>query len=711
MEKWKMRAGELLLGLAVTGRPDPSPIPYRASKTRIGKEEAPMLSRTDPARHGVRADRLVNLLWDLENDARVNLHNLVIVKGGEVIAECSAPGHDIHIAHLSHSMSKTVTGMAIGMLVDDGKLDIEAPVCDFFPEFTPKDRRFFDMSVEHLLAMRSGVTFAEGGSVTEERWTEAFFSSPLAFSPGEEFAYNSMNSYVLGRIVERISGKRLVDFLEERLFGPLGIKNYFWETGPEGVCKGGWGLYLSTESWARLGLLMLWGGKHEGRQLLSRAWVEAATSTHSITPLSTGAFNYGYQIWVGRDKDEFLFNGMLGQNVWVLPREDLVVAMTAGNNELFQESAALNLIRSYFKERRELVEASSVGYRELVRAEADFFRHRHWIRPQKKRRGLSVLLRLRPREPYIDGWDKVLGTYIFRKNNYGILPLIVRVMQSNYSGGIHSVRFYREGEHLFLTVKEGTGEQKIEIGLYEYRQSVLDLKGERYLVRALGAIGHDEKGRQVYRLELVFPELPNTRYLQLSFIEEGALLFRMSEMPSQRIAESFLSSMSVLSPKLELLGRLVDKRLGSDFLVRKMAEVFSPMLVGARVGDLAYTDILEREEKKAQKAREETAFLSELWSKHAPAEPKEKSAPRDSGVLDRLRGLWRRLQGAEKDGDLSDTDLPDADAPEEREESAGLFHRTLKPHESVDLSPKEGELPEELYDLEAILEELGREEE
>ena len=116
---------------------------------------------------------------------------------------------------------------------------------------------------------------------------------------------------------------------------------------------------------------MLRGGKHEGRQLLSRAWVEAATSTHSITPLSTGAFNYGYQIWVGRDKDEFLFNGMLGQNVWVLPREDLVVAMTAGNNELFQESAALNLIRSYFKGRRELVEASSVGYRELVRAEAE----------------------------------------------------------------------------------------------------------------------------------------------------------------------------------------------------------------------------------------------------------------------------------------------------------------------------------------------------
>ena len=700
MEKWKMRAGELILGLAVTGRPDPSPIPYRASKTWIGKEESAVLPRVDPARHGVRADRLVNLLWDLENDARVNLHNLVIVKGGEVIAECSAPGYDIHIAHLSHSMSKTVTGMAIGMLVDDGLLDIEASVCDFFPEITPKDRRFCDMTVEHLLAMRSGVTFAEGGSVTEERWTEAFFSSPLAFAPGEEFSYNSMNSYILARIAERVSGRRLVDFLEERLFGPLGIQNYFWETGPEGVCKGGWGLYLSTESWARLGLLMLRGGKHDGRQLLSHAWIEAATSTHSITPLSTGAFNYGYQLWVGRDKDEFLFNGMLGQNVWVFPREDLVVAMTSGNNELFQESAALNLIRSYFKERRELVGASSVGYRELVRAEAEFFRHRHWIQPQKKRHGLGVLLRLRPRDPYIEDWDKVLGTYIFRKNNYGILPLIVRVMQANYSGGIHSIRLYREGQHLFLLVKEGTGEVKIEIGLYEYRRSVLDFRGERYLLHALGAIGRDEKGRRVYRLELVFPELPNTRYLQLSFIEEGALLVRMSEMPSQRIAESFLGSMSALSPKLELLGRLVDKRLGSDFLVRRMAEVFSPMLVGARVGDLSYTDILEREEKKAEKAREEAAFLSELWSKHAPTEQKEKSAQRDGGVLDRLRGLWRKWQSDEKE----------AAVPEQSDEPTGLFRRPIKPYESVDISPKEGELPEELYDLKAILDELHKEE-
>ena len=358
------------------------------------------------------------------------------------------------------------------------------------------------------------------------------------------------------------------------------------------------------------------------------------------------------------------------------------------------------------QERRALVEASSVGYRELVRAEADFFRHRHWIRPQKKRRGIGVLLRLRPRDPYIEEWDKVLGTYIFRKNNYGLMPLIVRVMQANYSGGIHSIRFYREGKRLFLSVKEGTGTQKIEIGLYEYRESVLDYRGERYLVRALGAIGRDERGRSVYKLELVFPELPNTRYLQLSFIEEGALLFRMSEMPSQRIAESFLDSISVLSPKLELLGRLVDKRLGSDFLVKKMGEVFSPMLVGARVGDLAYTDILEREEKKAEKAREESAFLSELWSKHAPMESKENSAQREGGVLDRLRGLWRKFQSDERGGAPSDPQ-----PSEKRETPTTYSQRTMKPHESVDVLEGGDELPEELYDLEAILDELRREEE
>lgn len=704
MEKWKMRAGELILGLAVTGKPDPSPIPYIPSKTQITGKESPVLPRTDPERQGVRADRLVNLLWDLENDPAVHLHNLVIVKGGEVITECSAPGHDIHIAHLSHSMSKTVTGMAIGMLVDDGKLDIEARVCDFFPELEPKDRRFLNMRVEHLLAMRSGVTFAEGGSVTEQRWTEAFFGSPLAFAPGEEFSYNSMNSYLLCRIAERVSGKSLVDFLDERLFSPLGIKNYFWETGPEGVCKGGWGLYLSTESWARLGLLLLRGGKHNGRQLLSRAWVEAATSTHSVTPLSSGDFNYGYQIWVGRDRDEYLFNGMLGQNVWIYPREDLVVAMTAGNNELFQQSAALNLIRSYFKGRRALPEAASVGYRELVRAEADFFRHRHWIRPPKKRRGIGALLRLGNRDPYLGEWDKVLGTYVFRKNNYGLLPLIVRVMQANYSGGLHSIRIYREGKRLFLRVKEGTGEQSIEIGLYDYKESVLDYRQEQYLVRTLGGIAHDEKGRCVYRLELVFPELPNTRYLRLSFIEEGALLVRMSEMPSQRIAESFLGSMSVLSPKLELLGKLVDRKLGANFLVRRMSEVFSPILVGARVGDLAYTDILEREEKKAEKTREENAFLTELWTKHAPQQVKEKSTVKD-GVLDRLRTLWRRLQ---VDGEPPETPL--SDTKEKEGDSVKPPSPSLKPYESVDVSQNEA-IPEDLYDLEAILEQLRHEEE
>jgi CubicO group peptidase (beta-lactamase class C family) len=112
------------------------------------------------------------------------------------------------------------------------------------------------MTVRHLLTMSSGVGFSEAGSVTEYEWTKAFFDGRLSFAPGDNFAYNSMNSYILAKIVVRRTGLSLTDFINTRIFRPMGITNFFLEKGPEGVEKGGWGVHLSAESWAKLGIMM-----------------------------------------------------------------------------------------------------------------------------------------------------------------------------------------------------------------------------------------------------------------------------------------------------------------------------------------------------------------------------------------------------------------------------------------------------------------------
>lgn len=636
MEQWKKRALELILGLAITNKKYPAVVPYTPQKTKISEPEHPYFRRVAPETHGIPSARIVAMLSALEADTRVHLHNLMVIKGGEVICECSAPGYDRHIAHLSHSMSKTVTGMAIGMLIDDGKLSPTDRVLPFFPEVKEPHKKLENLTVHHLLAMQSGVPFSEAGTVTETAWCEAFLTSAPTFDVGSKFAYNSMNSYLLAQIVKRVSGKGLCEFLDERLFSPLGITNYFWEMGPEGVEKGGWGLYLSVESWAKLGWMIRSGGMFEGKRILSSDFVHTATLAHSQSPEKSGDFNYGYQIWVSRTGYEILFNGMLGQNVWIYPDGDLVVAMNAGNNELFQQSPALNIIRTYLKQ--PTIPGLLPSYREreaLLRCEANFFEERHWIQPKKKKGGLAVLLRLKPQDPYIPAWDRLLGTYMFRENNQGILPVFIRAMQNNYTGGIESFRFYREGKHLFFTSREGGTDYTLEVGLYEYKETVLNFGGEPYIVRALGVAIRDEDYQPVFKMELVFPEMPNRRAIKLSFLSEGELLVRMDEMPNQRIATSFIESMPVTNPKMELISKLLGHKLGDNFFEEKITDLFAPILVGAKYGCVDYTEILEEQERKLQEELARTAILVQTLQKYGARDRGEGDEKREN-ILTRL---------------------------------------------------------------------------
>ena len=151
MERWVKRTIELGSGLVFTGKSNPSVIPYYPQKTEISGEEQPYFKRTTPEKKGVSSGRILAMLKALEKDKRCNIHSFLCLKDGEVISECSHPGYSVNVWHLSHSMSKTVTGIAIGMLVDDGKLDVSTRLCDLFPGRAYKDSRFERITVKHLL--------------------------------------------------------------------------------------------------------------------------------------------------------------------------------------------------------------------------------------------------------------------------------------------------------------------------------------------------------------------------------------------------------------------------------------------------------------------------------------------------------------------------------------------------------------------------------
>ena len=612
MERWVKRAIELGTGLAFTGKADPSVISYYPQKTEISGTEEPYFRRTTPERRGVSSGRLLAMLRALEKEKRANIHSLLCLKDGEVICECAHPGYEINLWHLSHSMSKTVTGIAIGMLVDDGIISTDTHIVDIFPEYEYSDASIEKITVQHLLTMSTGIRFSEAGSVTELKWTEAFFASSCAFEPGTDFAYNSMNSYILAAIVVKLTGKSLVDFLDERLFGPLHITNHFWELSAEGIEKGGWGLYLSAESWAKIGYMMISGGLFEDKRILSEKWVSDACFRHSKTPETLGHFDYGYQMWTSREEDGYLFNGMLGQNVWICPANNLVVVILSGNNELFQNSPARSIIEKYLSVdlSNDLSTSCFSGdLTDLRYAEQSFFKRRHWIRPYTPKRGLGYKLGLRSQASYPPEWEELLGKYHFSKNNVGMMPLVIRAMQNNLRGSIEGVEFERDGDSVFFVYTEDGVSYRLEVGFCEFKETVIDFNGEKYIVRVMGEAMEDEDRNMLYKLELLFPELPNTRMIKFSFTDEDKLLVRMYEMPNERIAEVFLRELNGTNPKMSAYMNVIEKHMGKNVASKRVTDVFAPRLVGARVGSESYGRIMDEEKERQKRHEKNTRWI------------------------------------------------------------------------------------------------------
>lgn len=644
MENYKKKAIDLISNLLLEYKYDPTVVAYYPAKTRIMKNDRRALPVGAPQAHGIPSGVLVDLLRSLENEPRANVHSIVIVKDGAVIAKAAAPGYSTALPHLSHSMSKTVTGMLISALFDRGALAPTDKVTDIFSEFRPKDERFYKMTVKHLLTMSSGVAFAEVGSVTESEWTRAFFESEMMFAPGEKFNYNSMNSYILMRIADRIAhrvwGTDADVVLKEFLLAPMGIDNWFWEKSPEGIYKGGWGLYLSAESWARLGVMMMQGGVFGGRRILSEESVKSATSAAISVPPEISPYDYGHQLWVERDGGGFLFNGMLGQNVWICPKRKIVVAVMAGSCELMQGSPAVSLIRESLSKKGDITGRAS---RDLENKCKDFFTSREWITLHAPLRGLPYLLGLKNRTPFDKALLPLIDKYVFPTNNLGILPSFVSVMQNNYGGGIKSLEFSHRGGLLHMCVELGVGVVDLDLGIYSYADGILIQQQERYLVKGAISADTDGDGGLIYHIELIFPELPNTRRITLTLSPDGRLHMLLREVPDERLSPDLLRAAAMTNPKLSSLFTLLERTLGHDYIGTKFGELFSPE-VSAFSANSPNLDSLLREENERIAARINSSRLVRSIVSRFSAEDMENDV-KSRGVcakVSNLLGKFRR---------------------------------------------------------------------
>lgn len=558
--------------------------------------------RATPESQGISSDLFAALLRELDASKDTDMHHFMALRHGKVICECNFAPYPKGMWHITHSMCKSITGMAIGMLIEEEKLKLDENIYDIFPDHINAFSKIFRpvITVENLLTMTSGVTFNESGIVSGNDWLGSFLNASVNGKPGTEFQYNSLNTYVLSAIVTKRTGETLTEYLTQRLFGPLGITKYYWETCPKGITKGGWGLFLCAEDMAKLGQLYLQRGKWNGQQLVSEYWIEISTARHLKTQNDT--YGYGYQLWMEQRPGSFEYNGMLGQNVIIYPDMDMVLVTNAGNKEMFQDCIMLNIIRKYFPVNyhpADVLPENPLSYSllkqlcgELENGENNnrstslrggwkrnvVSRRKHSDKKYSYRISAAVD---RPSDHH-SFMRAVSGrTYVMEQQNIGIAPLFVQVFHNNMTDGISEISFTYDAGNFCVSFTEGEVIHKLPVGFGKAADGCVDLHGEHYLVATLGEFARDENDIPVLKLEVTFIEECVKRKAHIFFHEDNGIEIRWNETPGKKMILAGLSSITEeLSGNFLYNSLLGDHNITTELLHRLMEQTIEPAVRG-----------------------------------------------------------------------------------------------------------------------------------
>lgn len=558
--------------------------------------------RATPESQGISSDLFAALLRELDASKDTEMHHFMALRHGKVICECNFAPYPKGMWHITHSMCKSITGMAIGMLIEEGKLKLDENIYDIFSDQINALSKIFRpvITVENLLTMTSGVTFNESGIVSGNDWLGSFLNASVNGKPGTEFQYNSLNTYVLSAIVTKRTGETLTEYLTPRLFGPLGITKYYWETCPKGITKGGWGLFLCAEDMAKLGQLYLQKGKWNGQQLVSEYWIEISTARHLKT--QNGTYGYGYQLWMEQRPGSFEYNGMLGQNVIIYPDMDMVLVTNAGNKEMFQDCIMLNIIRKYFPVNyhpADVLPENPLSHSLLKRLCGELENGENnnrstslrggWKRNVVSRRKHSdkkYSYRIsaavdRPSDHH-SFMRAVSGrTYVMEQQNIGIAPLFVQVFHNNMTDGISEIFFTYDAGNFCVSFTEGEVIHKLPVGFGKAADGCVDLHGEHYLVATLGEFARDENDIPVLKLEVTFIEECVKRKAHIFFHEDNGIEIRWNETPGKKMILAGLSSITEeLSGNFLYNSLLGDHNITTELLHRLMEQTIEPAVRG-----------------------------------------------------------------------------------------------------------------------------------
>ncbi|WP_024865355.1 serine hydrolase domain-containing protein [Butyrivibrio sp. FCS014] len=316
--------------------------------------------KAQPSKVGIADDAPERIIRDL-NASPVTLHNLLIMKDDRLIFEKYYAPYDENNLHRMFSISKSFTAMGISLLADDGLIDLDRSVCDYFPEYVDENTHpFIRMTtIRNMLQMRSPHASTTYKVCMKTDWVESFFKVTPTHKPGTVFHYDTSAAHVLCALVEKLSGKDLLTFLKDRALHYVDFsKESYMVKDPFGVSMGGSGLMATPMDIMKFlfilykkGTIVCSDGKE--RTLFNPDFIAEATrnitDTYMTAPVSSEAQGYGMQIWMNQ-KGGFTLYGMGGQLGICIPSENLLIVTTAdtqglqGGNQIIYDAIYKNLI-------------------------------------------------------------------------------------------------------------------------------------------------------------------------------------------------------------------------------------------------------------------------------------------------------------------------------------------------------------------------------
>lgn len=289
-------------------------------------------------------------LLDRLQRTNIPLHSLHILYRGQTELEAYYAPYAKGQLHRMFSISKSLTALAILKLCEAGQISPEASICDYFPEYLTENTHPWirQTTVRNMLMMRTCHASTTYKFHMEQDWVESFFTVPPTHKPGTVFHYDTSSSHTLCALVEKLTGRPMLDYLKDVLLREIGWSEAsYMLTDPFGHSLGGSGLMATAEDLVLLGQLLLQEGRFQGRQLLPKELLAEALSWQSATavtgPVPSECQGYGYFFWCG-EHDARVCYGMGGQLILCYPAQELLVVTTAdtqgmnGANQLIYDA-------------------------------------------------------------------------------------------------------------------------------------------------------------------------------------------------------------------------------------------------------------------------------------------------------------------------------------------------------------------------------------